>query len=50
MNYHRHNINADVRSIERNLFTRRPTPIRDVALAIAIGVALAAVLVKWWAA
>lgn len=40
----RHTIHADVRSIERSMNSRRATPVRDVLLAVAIGLGLAAAL------
>jgi hypothetical protein len=40
----RHTQHADVRDIERMLFTRRPTPVRDAMLAVVIGVGLAVAL------
>ena len=40
----RYSINADVRSIERKMLNRRPTPKRDVALAVAIALGLAAAI------
>ena len=43
---HHHSIHADVRSIERTMINRRPTPVRDVALAVAIGLSLAWLLVE----
>ena len=39
-----HSIHADVRSIERTMINRRPTPVRDVLLASLIGIGLAAAL------
>lgn len=41
-----HSIHADVRSIERTMINRRPTPIRDIALALVIGISLAWLLVE----
>lgn len=41
-----HSITADVRSIEQTMINRRPTPVRDVALAVAIGLTLAWLLVE----
>jgi hypothetical protein len=39
-----HSITADVRSIEQTMINRRPTPIRDAALAVAIGLGLFAAI------
>ena len=41
-----HSLHADVRSIERTMINRRPTPIRDLALAVVIGLSLAVLLVE----
>jgi hypothetical protein len=41
-----HSIHADVRSIEQTMINRRPTPVRDVALALAIGLSLAWMLIE----
>lgn len=39
-----HSITADVRSIEQTMINRRPTPIRDAATAVAIGLGLFAAI------
>lgn len=44
MNHHREH--ADARSIERSMINRRPTPARDLLLAVAIGLSLAWLLVE----